>query len=42
MVMPKRPPTRNVRVRISDANKLKELAKRANKSLPEYINQLLK
>jgi len=42
MVMPKRPPTRNVRVRLSDAKKLRKMAKRAKKSLPDYISSILK
>lgn len=33
-------PTRMVRVRLDDVEKLKKLAKRAKKSLPDYINSL--
>ena len=42
MVMPKRPPTRNVRVRVEDAEKLKRMAKKAKKKLPDYISSILK
>jgi len=37
-----RPPTRMVRVRISDANRLKEQARLVKLQLPDYISHLLK
>ena len=42
MARPKKLPTRVVRIRVSDFQRLKQLAKLKKLSLPDYINWKLK
>ena len=40
--MKRRPPTRMMRIRTSDLERMKELAKQAGKKLPDFQRELLK
>ena len=40
--MRKRPPTKMMRIRISDLERMKELARQAGKRLPDFQRELLK